>query len=211
MHYANTPCVRYFWRIILMFIQDENSRIFIIATYESSARQLLCEVSPFCRNNMNIIMAKWSLGGQKNVHMNCIYLQWSTSCCNKLQKPLFYYYCIFFVCIMPYMDTTNMQCAFVNLLCCILVQAYKLGYMYPRYLFFTIFWYSEKWWNIDIDRYGCTGKQMEELLQYSMTLEIQAYGRFIDPSLHTDTAGGLVRWFSPLLNFISYSNTQGVG
>ena len=72
-------------------------------------------------------------------------------------------------------------------------QAYKLGYMYPRYLFFTIFWYSEEWWNIDIEQYGCTGKQMEELLQYSMTLEIQAYGRFSDLSLRTTTAGGLVR------------------
>ena len=65
--------------------------------------------------------------------------------------------------------------------------------MYPRYLFFTIFWYTEEWWKKDIEQYGCTEKQMEELLQYSMSLEIQPYGRFSEPSLRTDTAGGLVR------------------
>ena len=72
-------------------------------------------------------------------------------------------------------------------------QAYKQGYTYPRYLFFTISWYSERWWFNDIEKYGCTGQQMEEVLQYSMTLLILPYARYRDRSLRTDTGGGLVR------------------
>ena len=41
---------------------------------------------------------------------------------------------------------------------------------------------------------------MEELLLHSMTLEIQPYARFGDPTLRTDTANGLVRWFDLVYN-----------
>lgn len=81
----------------------------------------------------------------------------------------------------------------VNLLTKVLcTQAYRQGYSYPRYLFFTISWYAEEWWTKGVEEYGCTAEEMERVLKYSMTLLILPYARYVDNSTQTDTGGGLV-------------------
>ena len=64
--------------------------------------------------------------------------------------------------------------------------------MYPRYLFFTITWYSESWWTNNVQRFGCTAEQMAEVLQNTLTLGFLPSARYLNPSLHTDTNGGFV-------------------
>ena len=71
-------------------------------------------------------------------------------------------------------------------------QAYKNGYRYPRYLFFTISWYGREWWISDIEQYGCTAEQMEQVLQYTLSIVFLPTAEYLDPDLTTDTREGLV-------------------
>ena len=71
-------------------------------------------------------------------------------------------------------------------------QAYRQGYMYPRYVFFAIPWYVDRWWTVEEDSYGCTVEQREEVLEYSITLMNLPFAKFLNGSLETDTGNGLV-------------------
>lgn len=75
----------------------------------------------------------------------------------------------------------------------IICEAYRQGYMYPRYVFFAIPWYVDGWWRPGNDSYGCTVEQREEVLEHSITLMNQPYARFLNGSqMETDTGNGLV-------------------
>ena len=74
----------------------------------------------------------------------------------------------------------------------VLFQAYKNNLLYPRYLFFTISWYNAGWWKDDVEQYGCTPEQMEQVLEHTLTIVFLPSARYLDPSLTTDTKTDLV-------------------
>lgn len=67
------------------------------------------------------------------------------------------------------------------------IQAYKLGYTYPRYTFLTIAWYAQRWWTLEPEKYGCTAMEFEEVLEYSLSLLHLPYAKFLDQERETDT------------------------
>lgn len=73
----------------------------------------------------------------------------------------------------------------------IICEAYRQGYMYPRYVFFAIPWYVDRWWTVEEDSYGCTVEQREEVLEHSITLMNLPFAKFLNGSLETDTGNGL--------------------
>ncbi|CAI8023404.1 Gamma-aminobutyric acid type B receptor subunit 1 [Geodia barretti] len=73
----------------------------------------------------------------------------------------------------------------------IMCEAYKNNLLYPRYLFFTISWYSEGWWRDGVEQYGCTQEQMEQVLEHTLTIVFLPSARYLDPSLTTDTKTNL--------------------
>ena len=49
------------------------------------------------------------------------------------------------------------------------VQAWKKGFVYPRYTYITIGWYNEHWWTSS-NPISCTTEQMEATLEYSLAI-----------------------------------------
>jgi gamma-aminobutyric acid type B receptor len=73
----------------------------------------------------------------------------------------------------------------------IMCEAYKNNLLYPRYLFFTISWYNAGWWRDDVEQYGCTPEQMEQVLEHTLSIVFLPGARYLNATLPTDTKSGL--------------------
>ena len=51
------------------------------------------------------------------------------------------------------------------------MQFSKLGWMHPRYVYLLPGWYHRKWWvPVEGDGVNCTEKEMEEMVEHSLTI-----------------------------------------
>ena len=50
------------------------------------------------------------------------------------------------------------------------IQAYRLGFHYPKYMFITYGWYANNWWTIPAtsSRYNCTAEERATVLPYTL-------------------------------------------
>jgi hypothetical protein len=70
-------------------------------------------------------------------------------------------------------------------------QAYDQGILPPQYIFLTLGWYGNEWWNGNFKGLPCTAEHREKVLPFSLVLlNTRFLNKVEDAGLETDT--GLV-------------------
>ena len=54
------------------------------------------------------------------------------------------------------------------------MQAYQRGFTSPKYMFITIGWYSDRWWQegYSSDNYNCTAEDLEKVALYNIAAKL---------------------------------------